>query len=109
MGVAVLGLACVVVAAVGCGARNFDNENDRLRRLTLEQEGRIKALETDRAELEAKLAEASRARDAALDPDVLAAIPRCAGISLESISGLQRAREGEATGPKVVAYVDPFD
>jgi hypothetical protein len=97
------------LALGSCGARNFDNENDRLRRLTLEQGGKIKALEADRAELEAKLAEANRAREAALDPDVLAALPRCAGIGLESLSGVQRARDGEAGGPRVVAFIDPFD
>jgi hypothetical protein len=102
-------LACIVSALPACGTRDFDNENDRLRRLALDQEAQIKALRSERSELLAKLAGAERAREAALDPDVLDAIPRCAGIGLDALSGLQRPREGERGGPKVVGYVDPFD
>jgi hypothetical protein len=76
----------------------------------MEQEGQIEALEAERGELAAKLAEAERAREAALPADVLAAIPRCAGIRLDGLSGLQRASEGEADGAaKIIAYVEPFD
>lgn len=103
------GLGCIVAAIGACGTGDFDNENDRLRRLTLEQESQIKALEAQRSELESKLAESNRAREAALDPDILAALPRCAGISIETLSGLQRPRAGETGGPRVIVYIDPFD
>jgi hypothetical protein len=92
-----------------CGVKDFENENDRLRRLTLEQEGLIRALRAESSEYKAKLAEANLAREAALDPDILEAIPRCAGIGIDELSGLHLPRPGEDVIPKVVIYVDPFD
>ena len=108
-GRAIAGLALLSLALGGCGVKHFATENDRLRRLTLEQESQIKALEAENSELQTKLTEANLARETALDPEVLAALPRCAGIIIETLSGLEWPRAGETQGPRVIVYIDPFD
>lgn len=88
-------LALVAAAAplslAGCRARakNFDNENDALRRQLLESKAEAERLRGENAELRAKLGEAVSARDAAVGPsaEVVAAMPRCAGIEIRPNSG----------------------
>jgi len=76
---------------VGCKARakNFNNENDSLRRQLVECGSETQRLRGENAELRAKLTEAVSARDAATGPsaDVVAAMPRCAGIEIRPNSG----------------------
>lgn len=87
-------VACVALAlACAAGApacrsrpRNFANENDRLRREVAELRERTLALEAARDELRAKLGE--HARHDPLPPDVLDALPRCAGIEIDRLSGI---------------------
>lgn len=83
--------AGAAVSPAGCRARakNFDNENDALRRQLLESRAEAERLRDESAELRAKLGEAVSARDAATGPsaEVVAAMPRCTGIEIRSNSG----------------------
>lgn len=103
-------LSAIALAGCKVGGKDFDNENDRLRRELSESQTQIKRLTAERAELSAKLSEALRSRDAATGPsaDVVAAMPRCAGITLGNRSGFVDA-DG-APGPESVELIlEPFD
>ncbi len=108
------------LALTGCraGPKNFDNENDSLRRELQATRDQLERSKAEAGELRAKLSELQRARDAATGPaaDVLDALPRCAGIRIGSRSGLvTRNADGKsataadvpATGVEVL--IEPFD
>lgn len=94
--------ACLgVVASVGLAgcrakAKNFDNENDALRREVLELRTRNQRLEGEVGELRAKLSEAANVQRAATGAgaDVVAALPRCASIEIVARSGWSRDGAG---------------
>jgi hypothetical protein len=95
------------LAACSSGSR-VASENDRLRLKNLELTKQVEGLTLERSELKAKLAEANRARESALAPDVLDAIPRCAGIEIDSLSGWTPTdRSAPVTG--AVIYLLPKD
>ncbi len=105
------GLAGLAVL-VGCsGPKDFDNENDTLRKereaLLVENADLAARLE----EAEAKLAEIVATSDLAKreDPEgVAGATPRCAGLSFGRLTG--PADRDEAIGADVVeVYIRPFD
>lgn len=106
--------ALIFLATVlcGCSARpkNFDNENDALRRELMEARRALASAEAERSELRAKLSEAVRARDAATGPsaDIVAAMPRCAGIRLGRFTGPARA-ESPGAPAAVDVLVETFD
>ncbi|MBL0927457.1 MAG: hypothetical protein IBJ11_07375 [Phycisphaerales bacterium] len=105
-------LACVLALGAGCRGRpkNFDNDNDALRRQLLEAQGRIDALQAERNELAAKVGELSAKLEAARGPaaDVIAALPRCAGIRIDNLTGLAD-RDGAPGFEALDVYVRPID
>lgn len=82
--------------------------NDALRSQVLALEDKVRALEAERDELKAKLSEEQRVRAGALSEEVVAAIPRCAGIDFGSLSGFEPADPAKPP-TMVVAYIDPRD
>jgi hypothetical protein len=98
-------VAPLALTACRAGPKNFDNENDALRRELLGLRAESERLRNENAELRAKLSEATRVRDAATGPgaDVVAAMPRCAGIEVGSRSGWA------PDGGGVEALIETFD
>lgn len=112
------GLRCALaLCAVACAAllggcrsksKNFENENDELRR-------RVAALETERdaasaraSEAEAKLREFVTARESVDEQEALEALPRVAGVSIGRLSGFaDYDAQGRARSFDV--YVRPHD
>lgn len=106
-------IAGVVGGMVSCrsGPKNFDNENDELRRKLTEAEERILTLEAERNELAAKVDELSKTfQGAGGEPgaDVVASLPRCAGLTLGRLSGPVDSDE-DGFWDRVDLYVKPFD
>lgn len=107
--------AMAIAALVGCRAKpkDFDNENDALRRQVIDLEAQVQSLTAERGELQAKVAEMSRERDASIDSgsaaaEVVESLPRCAGIEFSRYSGLAD-RDG-TPGPEAIdVYLRPFD
>lgn len=80
--------ACLLVSAGGCtagGSKSASQANDELRRRVMALEDQKKTLEQTNAELLAKVTELSNNRGQALPADVLAAMPRCASISISDL------------------------
>lgn len=85
-------LCAAALLATGCrrGPRNFENENDELRRQVVEMTEEIDGLRLERDEAVAKLAEVERMRSwdgEELSEAVRLALPRCAGIEFGLLSG----------------------
>lgn len=110
--------ACAVLAALtfaGCRTKpkDFDNENDALRRQVIDLESQVASLSAERGELQAKLAELAREREAAVDSgsaaaEVVESLPRCAGIEFSRFTGVAD-RDG-IPGPEAIdVYIRPFD
>jgi len=106
------GLLALGALAVGCsGPKDFENENDRLRaeRETLEAE--VLDLRAQLEETRAKLHELARTFEAtggSPAADVVASLPRCAGIAVDRYSG-PADRDG-VDGPELIdVYIRPFD
>lgn len=90
------------------GKKGFATANDELRRRVVELEDQNRLLASQRDELSVKLAEEQRVREGLVTADVLAAIPRCAGIEIDSLSGIDPLDPSKpATG--LILYVEPFD
>jgi len=100
------GVAVLVSCRAGGGA-SVERVNDQLRRKALELEDRVAVLQGENAELAAKLVESERARSGALPKDVLEAIPRCVGVTIGGLSGLQPAKHGSPA--MVIVDVEPTD
>lgn len=80
--------ACLLALAPGCiagGSKSASQANDELRRRVMALEDQKKTLEQTNAELLAKVTELSKDRGQALPADVLAAMPRCASISISDM------------------------
>lgn len=109
-------LAFLVLPALvgGCespkigGKKGFSTANDELRTRVARLEEENSILKSQRDELAAKLAESNRAREHAIPPEILAAIPRCAGIQIDFLSSLFPT---DASLPPTTlhVYVAPFD
>lgn len=80
-------LFALALAALPACKSNLEGVNDRLRGENLDLRKQVEGLAARERELTAKLAEANLARQAALDPQVLEAIPRVAGVEIDSLSG----------------------
>ena len=112
LGIALLAMV-VIVALPGCraGPKDFDNENDDLRRRVVDLESEVNRLRAERNEFESQLIELARVHQAGsgdLAADVIAALPRCAGIRIGRYSGL--ADRDHIPGPDTVdIYVTPYD
>lgn len=92
---------------VGAG-RDIETVNDELRRENLELKQQVETLMRERDDLRLKLGGEAQARLGAMNPEVLEALPVCAGLEIEKLSGLQPAeRSAAATG--VVVYLRPVD
>ncbi|TVQ61040.1 MAG: hypothetical protein EA379_07090 [Phycisphaerales bacterium] len=101
---------CVLVAATGCRARpkNFDNENDELRRRVAQLERERDNAAARAGEAEAKLRELLLTRENVDEREALEALPRVAGITIGRLSGFAEINErGEALSVDV--YIRPFD
>ena len=104
---------CAAIALTGCRSKpkNFDNDNDALRRQVAELETQLAQMTAERNEFEAQLIELGRVREAGsgdLGADVIAALPRCAGIRIGRYSGL--VDRDDLEGPEAIAvYVNTFD
>lgn len=79
-----LSLVLVAGCSVG-GSKSVSQANDELRRRVMALEDQKKTLEQTNAELLAKVAEMSKERGQAIPADVLAAVPRCASISISDL------------------------
>lgn len=102
----ILLLASIALCLHGCSAKGTYTEADELRERIIALEKDLSKTTAERDEARAKLAEAERVRLAGSDDlpaDVLAAMPRCAGISFDGLTGLAR------DGASVDVYVKPFD
>lgn len=82
--VGALSLVLVAGCSVG-GSKSASQANDELRRRVMALEDQKKTLEQTNAELLAKVAEMSKERGQAFPDDVLAAVPRCASISISDL------------------------
>ncbi|MCC6971989.1 MAG: bZIP transcription factor [Phycisphaerales bacterium] len=77
-----------ILLLAGCsvgGSTSASRANDELRRRVMALEDQKKTLEQTNAELLAKVSEWSKERGPALPADVLAAMPRCASISISDL------------------------
>lgn len=95
---------------MGCRAKGEWSEADELRAKVLDLEKQLATASAQRDEANAKLGEIERARlstGGELASDVVAALPRCAGIEIDRWSGFDFS-EG-ATGEAIHVYVKPFD
>jgi hypothetical protein len=102
------GFALVLGGCLSRGPRDFENENDHLRRQVVELKDSVRSLEAERDELAVKLSEAERVRAEAMPADVLEALPRCAGIEIDRYSGLDHADES-GQPDRLRIYVRPLD
>lgn len=104
-------LVAAAFSLAGCtvgGSRSASAENDLLRRERLELKQELDRLQRDNADLKAKLAAASGPRPAGLDAEALAALPVCASIEIDGLSGWTPVSPAEpARG--VAVYVRPLD
>lgn len=100
----------LVASVAGCGGKpkNFENDNDALRRRVAELEGERDAALARATEAESKLTEAVRSADTLLEGQALEALPRCAGVAIDRFSGLADA-DGDGRLDSVDIYVKPFD
>lgn len=90
----------------GCSARGTWTEADELREKLLRSETELASARAERDEARAKLAEIERVRlsgSGDLAADAVAALPRCAGIEIDSRSGLSRDHRS------IEVWVRPFD
>lgn len=81
-------LAGVLSLVPGCtagGSKSVSQANDDLRRRVMALEDQKQTLERTNAELLVKVTELSKERGQALPADVLAAMPRCASISISDL------------------------
>lgn len=100
-------LAFLCSCSVG-GNQSVSEANDLLRREKLGLESTIVTLTGEKEELRVKLAESERARGSNLPAEVLDAVPRCTGISIDSLSGFDPADPiRPATG--AIIYIQPRD
>jgi hypothetical protein len=100
--------AIVATAAlIGCGRRDFANENDVLRARVLELETQTAALERRIVELEAELA-AQTIPPASLAPEIAANTPQVADISIDRLSHFQDDDE-DGTIDALIVYIVPAD
>ncbi len=102
-----------ICACAGCssGPKNFENENDLLRRRVLDMEKQIADLTALNEELTVKVrASASEARSASdgTVAEALEALPRCVEIEIGALSGLVDT-DGIAGFDAVDVYVRPLD
>ncbi len=109
---ALLILLALLPAFPGCRAqpKDFDNENDTLRRRVTELETDLARMTAERNEASAKLAEMSRvaAQAGGLSEEAREALPRCAGVRLGALSG--PVDDDNTPGLDVIDfYVQPFD
>jgi hypothetical protein len=102
----------VLLAACGKirvgGERSVEEENDRLRAQVHEQADRIKALEGERAELQAKLGEAKKNGQAPLPADATDAIPRVTSVKISMLSGLSPVDRAKPATELTVTFL-PHD
>lgn len=96
-------LICIAIA--GCRAKGRWSEADELRSQLDAANSRLAAVTAERDEARAKLAEAERVRlgGADLARDAAESLPRCAGVEIDRLTGLDR------TGAYVDIYLKPFD
>lgn len=109
-----IGLAAVLLAgalgAAACRAKpkDFDNENDALRRRVASLEAELADTQARSREIEARYEAILRAGQAPLAPDVADALPACAGVAIERLTGLvDTDQDGRADAIDV--YIRPFD
>jgi hypothetical protein len=101
----------VAVSCAGCssGPKNFENENDALRRRVVEMEREIGDLKAANAELAVKVHEASRGGgDGRLSAEVFDALPRCASLEIGGLSGLVDV-DGAPGLDAADLYIRPLD
>jgi hypothetical protein len=105
--VCAVGLLIVTASACRTKPKNFDNENDDLRRQLDASQTQIEVLQARNRELEAQVAEAARRLEAATgEPaaDVVASIPRCAGVKIGRLSSVDPSAPDRLT-----LYITPYD
>lgn len=107
LAIALLAFSC---AAPGCRSKpkDFDNENDALRRQVDALESEVSTLRARNTELEAKFAELKDATREGLERDVLEALPKCAGVEIDRYSGPTDS-DGDGKIDAIDAYIRPFD
>lgn len=103
-------IALLTLGLAGCGGKpkNFENDNDALRRRVAELERERDLLQARAAEAEGKLAETARAMGATPEGQVLEALPRTAGIEIDRFTGFTDA-DGDGLLDSADVYIRPFD
>lgn len=99
-------LAAIMLALGGCLGSISESEGERLRRRVAELERELTEARAYGSELETKLADANRAREEALPQDVLDALPRCAGVEIDPLSGPVGGEPGREI---LLLFIKPFD
>lgn len=103
-----MGAVCAS-AACSSGPKNFENENDLLRRRVLDMERQIADLTALNEELAVKVrAAAARSPSDGVVAEALEALPRCVKIEIGALSGLVDT-DGVAGFDAVDVYVRPLD
>jgi hypothetical protein len=102
-----LSAAAAIALLPGCGIRNFQNENDRLRALVLDLQQQVEALTSRTSELESALAAATAAPGSVPD-SVRANLPHVAEISISRLS-FARDESGDGQADAVTLYIQPTD
>jgi len=103
----IAGVTCAC-AMFGCSSgKGFANENDRLRAQIVDLENEVRALTSRAGELEAQLAQASRA-PTSVPQEIIANTPQVASISLGRLSAGHDA-DGDGRIDSIIAYLEPAD
>lgn len=98
------------IALAGCRAKgkDFENENDALRRRVVELETELAAANARSTEMLAKYEEMKRATADVTGQQVIDALPRCAGLTIDRFSGWVDA-DGDGVLDSIDIYVRPYD
>lgn len=100
--------SCALMPA-GCRAKGQWTAEDELRARVQELESQLATVTAERDESRVKLAELERVRlsgSTDVPADVLAAMPRCAGIEIDRLTG---PSSRSASEPAVDVYLRPYD
>ncbi|MBL0921863.1 MAG: hypothetical protein IBJ10_07015, partial [Phycisphaerales bacterium] len=94
----------------GCRAKgkDFENENDALRRRVVELENDLAASRAASNEMAAKYEEMKRASADQAGQEVIDALPRCAGVAIDRFSGLASTVSGSVPDA-IDVYIRPYD
>lgn len=100
----------LIAALAGCRAKgkDFENENDALRRRVVELENDLASARAESTEMRAKYEEYKRATADVQGQQIIDAIPRCAGVTIDRYSGLVDT-DDDGRLDAIDIYIRPYD